>query len=154
MSDHVSRRFLDDQSIAYSVILHPPRWSSRAIAAVAHVCGADMVKPVMVKIEDRLGMAIIAADRRVDLDRLRAALGARSVDLADEWEFKDRFPDCETGAMPPFGHLYSIPVYADVSLRERRGVAFSAGAHHETIRLRGEDFLRLVRARWICGLAC
>jgi len=51
----------------------------------------------------------------VRLDKLAAKVG-KSVRLATEAEFSNLFPDCELGAMPPFGSLYNLPVYVDESL--------------------------------------
>jgi len=80
----------------------------------------------------------------VDLDRLRSLTGARAVELASELEFKDAFPDCETGAMPPFGNLYDMAVYADASLAENEEITFSAGTHRELVRMGWDDMVRLV----------
>jgi len=71
------------------------------------------------------------------------------VELASEDEFKDQFPECEIGAMPPFGNLYGIDVFADESLAKAKEIAFNAGSHRELIRLGWEDFERLVKPKMI-----
>ena len=98
----------------------------------------------MVKIDGILAMAVVPAPAHVDLDRLRALTGARVVELATEREFKDAFPDCETGAMPPFGNLYDMCVYADASLAENEDITFTAGTHRELVRMSWDDMERLV----------
>ena len=70
--------------------------------------------------------------------------GAKTVVIASAREFQDAFPDCETGAMPPFGNLYEMPVYADRGLSENVEITFSAGTHHELVRMRSDDRARLV----------
>jgi Ala-tRNA(Pro) deacylase len=89
-------------------------------------------------------MAVIPASFHVDLERIRKVTGAQTIEVATEVEFKDAFPDCETGAMPPFGLLYDMPVYADKSLAENEEITFSAGTHRELVRMNWDDLLRLV----------
>jgi Ala-tRNA(Pro) deacylase len=90
-------------------------------------------------------MAVLPASSQVGRALLSAAAGAKHAVLASEQEFKDRFPDCETGAMPPFGNLYDLRVFADESLRQDKEIAFNAGSHRELDRMAWEDFERLVR---------
>jgi len=138
------REFLDSHNIKYLVISHSLAYTAQGIAALAHVSGKKLAKTVIVKIDGVLAMAVIPASEHVDLDRLRTLTGAKTVEIATEREFKDAFPDCETGAMPPFGNLYDMPVYADVSLSLNEEITFSAGTHRELVRMRWEDMARLV----------
>ena len=138
------REFLDSHNIKYMVISHSLAYTAQGVAALAHVSGKKLAKTVIVKIDDILAMAVIPASDHVDLDQLRMLTGARTVEVASEREFKDAFPDCETGAMPPFGNLYDMPVYADISLSQYEEITFSAGTHRELVRMRWEDMARLV----------
>ena len=90
-------------------------------------------------------MAVLPASYDIDLSSLRVATGARSVSLAKESEFKDRFPECEIGAMPPFGNLYGMAVYVDESLTKDKDIAFNAGSHNELLQVCYADFERLVK---------
>ena len=136
--------FLDRHEIKYVVISHSVAYTAQGIAALTHISGKELAKTVMVKIDGALAMAVLPASLHVDLLRLKALAGAKSVELASEAEFKERFPDCETGAMPPFGNLYDVPVFADESLARDKEIAFNAGSHRELLRLAWEDFVRLV----------
>jgi Ala-tRNA(Pro) deacylase len=138
------RTFLDSHQVKYLVISHSLAYTAQGVAALAHVPGKQLAKTVIVKIDGILAMAVLPASLHVDLDRLRKLTGAQAVELATESEFKDAFPDCETGAMPPFGNLYDMPVYADSSLAEHEEITFSAGTHRELVRMSWEDMLRLV----------
>ena len=138
------REFLDSHNIKYLVISHSLAYTAQGVAALAHVSGKKLAKTVIVKIDGILAMAVIPASEHVDLDQLRTLTGARTVEIATEREFKDVFPDCETGAMPPFGNLYDMPVYADISLSQFEEITFSAGTHRELVRMRWEDMARLV----------
>lgn len=138
------REFLDSQHVKYMVISHSIAYTAQGIAALTHCSGKKLAKTVIVKIDGILAMAVVPAPAHVDLDRLRTLTGAQTVEIASEHEFKDAFPDCETGAMPPFGNLYAVTVYADADLAENEEITFSAGTHRELVRMNWEDMVRLV----------
>jgi len=137
------REYLDSHNIKYLVISHSVAYTAQGIAALVHLSGKKLAKTVIVRMDGALAMAVIPASLHVDLDLLRAASGARAVELATEQEFKDKFPDCETGAMPPFGNLYGMEVYADPSLGEHEEITFNAGTHRELMRMAWADVVRL-----------
>lgn len=139
------RKFLDSHHIKYLIITHSLAYTAQGIAALTHVSGKKLAKTVIVKIDGILAMAVVPASLHVDLDQLRSLTGAQTVEVASEQEFKDAFPDCETGAMPPFGNLYDMQVYADESLAESEEITFNAGTHHELLRMRWNDLVRLVK---------
>ncbi|MBI4539082.1 MAG: YbaK/EbsC family protein [Gemmatimonadetes bacterium] len=139
--------FLDSHRIKYVAIRHSTAYTSQEIAASAHIPGKELAKTVMVKVDGRMAMAVLPASLRVDFDRLKQAAGAGRVELATEAEFKGMFPDCEPGAMPPFGNLYGMEVFADETLAEDEEIAFNAGSHTELIRLSYGDFERLAGPR-------
>ena len=139
------KEFLDHEGIKYVTIRHSPAFTSQEIAASAHVRGRELAKTVVVKLDGRMALAVLPASVKVDLELLRRASGARLVELATEPDFINAFPECELGAMPPFGNLYRMPVYVDEQLSEDVEIAFNAGTHSELIRLAYDDFERLVR---------
>jgi Ala-tRNA(Pro) deacylase len=146
------KEFLDSHQVKYIVISHSPAYTAQGIAAIAHISGKELAKTVIVKIDGALAMAVLPASHQVDLARLKAAAGAGSAEVVPESEFKGRFPDCETGAMPPFGNLYAMTVYADEGLAKDKEIAFNAGTHRELVRLAWEDFARLVKPK-VVGFA-
>ena len=139
------RMFLDSHHVKYVVISHSKAFTAQGIAAVSHISGKELAKTVIVKLDGALGMAVLPASFQVDLLALKKAVGVRTADLASEREFKQHFPDCETGAMPPFGNLYGIPVYVDETLTRDKEIAFNAGSHYELIKLAYADFEQLVQ---------
>ncbi len=144
MSLTTLKQFLDNNQIKYIVISHSLAYTAQGIAALAKIPGKELAKTVIVKIDGALlAMAVVPASRQVDLAMLKSVANAKSVELAAESEFRDRFHDCETGAMPPFGNLYGMPVFADESLAQDQEIAFNAGSHRELVRLAWEDFARL-----------
>jgi Ala-tRNA(Pro) deacylase len=139
------KEFLDSKHIQYIVISHSPAFTAQQIAASAHVKGKELAKTVMVKIDGNLAMAVLPASQKVDLERLREAAGADQVELASEREFRDRFPDCDLGAMPPFGNLYGLDVYVADTLTDDEEIAFNAGSFTELVRMAYRDFEQLVQ---------
>ncbi len=143
------KQFLDDNRIKYIAIRHSPAYTAQEIAASAHVSGRELAKTVMIKVNGKMAMAVLPASFHIDFEQLKEALGAQDVELATEAEFKDLFPECELGAMPPFGNLYGMDVYVADSLAEDEEIAFNAGSHTELIRLAYRDFERLVNPKVI-----
>ncbi len=141
------REFLDDNHVRYLSIRHSPAYTAMEIAALAHIPGRELAKTVMVKLDGAMAMAVLPATKRLELEAIRQAAGAQAATLASEQEFATMFPDCEAGAMPPFGNLYNMPVYADESLTADEHIAFNAGSHAELIQMTYEDFARLVQPR-------
>jgi Ala-tRNA(Pro) deacylase len=141
--------FLDSHNVRYVVISHSPAYTAQGIAGLTHISGKELAKTVIVNLDGKLVMAVVPAMFHVDLASLKRNTGAKTVVLAAEEEFQDRFPECETGAMPPFGNLYGIPVLADESLARDKEIAFNAGSHRELIRMSWEDFEKLVKPKVI-----
>lgn len=141
------KEFLDSHNVKYVSITHSRAYTAQEVAASTHIRGKEFAKTVMVKLDGKMAMAMLPATRKVDLDALKQAAGAQKAELATEQEFQYMFPGCETGAMPPFGNLYGMEVYADTSLREDEEIAFNAGSHTEVIRMAYRDFERLVNPK-------
>jgi Ala-tRNA(Pro) deacylase len=141
--------FLDAHNVAYVVISHSPAYTAQGVAGLAHISGKELAKTVIVKLDGKLVMAVLPAKFHVDFELLRKTANAKTVALAAEDEFKDQFPECETGAMPPFGNLYGIPVFADDSLEKDKEIAFNAGTHRELIRMTWADFKKLAEPKVI-----
>lgn len=139
------KEFLNSQKVKYVSISHSPAFTAMEVAASAHVAGKELAKTVIVKVDGKMAMVVIPATSRVDFDILKRQIGAQHVELAAEREFRDKFPECELGAMPPFGNLYGMQLFVSESLAQEEELAFSAGSHNELIRLKYEDFERLTK---------
>lgn len=138
--------YLNSQAVPYSLIeQQAPVYTAQEIAAAAHISGKQLAKTVLVKLDGVLAMAVLPAAQRVHLSKLRDLVGAHSAELAHESDMRARFPDCQVGAMPPFGNLYGVPVYAAQSLAGEIQIAFCAGSHTELVQMRFDDFARLAQ---------
>ena len=143
------KEFLDHQHVAYSSIPHSETFTAQETAEAAHVPGYELAKTIMVELDGKMAMVVVPATRKIVLQDLREVTGAAKVRFATEEEFKRLFPDCEIGAMPPFGNLYGIDVFVAPGLAADREIAFNAGTHTEVIRLAYSDFDRLVHPKVI-----
>jgi len=139
------KEYLDNHGVRYVSIRHSPAFTAAEVAASAHVAGRDFAKTIVVHIDGSLALVVLPASRRLVLSDLRELLQSPTARLATEAEFRDFFPDCELGAMPPFGNLYGLPVYVAESLAQEKEIVFNAGTHTEVIKMDYEDFDELVR---------
>jgi Ala-tRNA(Pro) deacylase len=138
-------RYLDEQNVKYVIMQHSKAYTAQEIAEAVHVPGRHFAKCVIVKIDGRLAMAVLPATDHVDLQRMAQSVGAKTVELAKEEEFQDSFPDCEVGAMPPFGNLFDMEVFVSPHLTAADLIAFNAGSHTEVMQLSYDSFERLVK---------
>ena len=146
------KKFLDENHVKYEVRSHDKTFTAQGLASAEHISGKEVAKVVLLKLGGgSYAMAVVPAHRLVDMDHVRKVSG-ESAALADEGEFQALFPDCEIGAMSPFGNLYNIPVYTDEALAKDEEIEFNAGTHTEAIRMKFADFERLVRPK-ICKLS-
>ncbi|MDH3533034.1 MAG: YbaK/EbsC family protein [Gammaproteobacteria bacterium] len=143
------KEYLDQHHVEYITISHSPAYTAQRIAELTHIPGKELAKTVIVKADDEFAMAVLPASRRVDLDYLQRSVAADHVEIANEAEFKRLFPDCEVGAMPPFGNLYGMDVYVAEQLAEDEEIAFNAGSHTELVQMAYKDFARLVAPKVI-----
>ncbi|MGD8370208.1 MAG: YbaK/EbsC family protein [Syntrophobacterales bacterium] len=139
--------FLDKHKIKHEVISHSLAYTAQEIAASAHIPGKKLAKTVIVRIDGNVAMAVLPASYRIDLKLFKNTIGARKLELLQEEEFKDMFPDCDIGAMPPFGNLYDMEVLVAESLAEEEEIAFNAGCHTEVIKMAYKDYESLVKPK-------
>ena len=136
---------LDEAKVPYEVYNHALAYTAQEIAARQHVSGNELAKVVMIEADDQLVMGVIRGNDKIALHVVEESLNVRHARLATEDEFIARFPECEVGAMPPFGHLFGLSVYVDPALAKDEYIYFNAGNHVQTVRLRYQDFARLVQ---------
>ena len=141
------KKFLDDNQIGYDVMHHDPAFTAQELSARMHISGYEFVKVVVVKLDGAYALAALSAPLRINFRALAEAAGAKRCSLASEEEFQQLFPDCELGAMPPFGNLYNLPTFVDQDVTHSENIVINAGTHAEAIRLRYADFSRLARPR-------
>jgi Ala-tRNA(Pro) deacylase len=138
------KEFLDSSGIVYHVMTHKVAYTAQDVAAKQGVTGWQVAKSVVLKCDDDFMLVVLQAPAMVDFERLREALGCKEARLASESEMERLFPGVELGAESPFGNLYELPVYIDRGLSEMSEIVFNAGTHTETIRMKYEDYERLV----------
>ena len=132
--------FLNERQVPFQRLHHAPAYTANRVAQALHVPGREMAKSVLVRTAQGYVLTVLPATHRVDLDRLRQDLHEGDIDLASEAEMERIFPDCERGAMPPFGSLYDLPTLVDESLAEDDQIVFEGQDHEEAIRMSYRDF--------------
>ncbi len=139
------KKFLNDNNAKYQIISHSLAYTALEVAEAAKVSGYELAKTVMVKADGKMIMVVLPARYKLDLSLVKKARNANLVSVATEEEFAEHFPDCEIGAMPPFGHLYDLPLYVAQELTQDQTIAFNAGSHLEVIKMTYADYARLAK---------
>jgi len=140
--------YLKSNKVKFKTLKHKAVYTAQEIAGAQHVPGKEFIKTIMVKLNgNKFFMMAMPASCKIDFKKLKSASGAKTVELAKEAEFKSLFPDCDIGAMPPFGNLYDIPVVVDKTVEEDEKIVFNAGNHKETIMMKYSDFKKLVKPK-------
>lgn len=135
--------FLHEAHVPYMVLPHRPAFTAQEEAAAAHVPGRDWAKVVVCFVDDEPVEALVPASSVVNMERLLDLAGGKTIRLAEERELRRLFPDCEVGAMPPFGPLYGQTVYVDAELASEPEIVFNAGTHRDAIAMRWNDFVKM-----------
>jgi len=137
--------YFHENRVACQFMTHPTAYTAQEVAAAQHVSGKQVAKVVIVRADERNIMLVLPASAHIDFPKLQALLGAKGVRLAKEEEFSGIFPDCDLGAMPPFGNFYGLPVYVDKSLANVKEIVFRAGTHRDTAKIAYADYVRLAQ---------
>ena len=138
------KEFLDSKNIEYVSIYHAAASTSQRIAATSHIPGKELAKAVVIKVDGKMAMAVLPASHSINFELFKKAVNVGKVELAGELAFVNLFPDCEVGAMPPFGNLYGMDVFVAKILSEDEEISFNAGTHTELIRMAYADFIKIV----------
>jgi len=139
--------FLKKKKIKFQKIVHAETFTSQQTAQAEHMSGRQVAKVVIVKADGKDVMAVLPASHKLDLVKLKSVLKAKELRLEEEQEFIKIFPDCEKGAMPPFGALYDVPLYIDKSFTENKSISFNAGNHKESVKMTYEDYEKLAKPK-------
>lgn len=137
-------QFLNDQHADYELIAHDPTRSAVETAKVCHVPAWQMAKAVLLDTEQDYLLAVLPADRRLELAELRTDLGMKPH-LAGEKQIAAIFDDCAFGAVPPIGTGYGVMTIIDDSLDEASDIYFEAGDHASLVHMSGAEFSRLTK---------
>jgi Ala-tRNA(Pro) deacylase len=138
---------LTSRRISFERLHHRPAYTSQRMAQLLHVSGKEVAKTVLLRTDEGYVMTVLPANQQVDLEEVRQCLGVEWVEMASESEMDRVFPDCERGAMPPFGSLYHLQTLVDESLAEDDQIVFEAQNHEEAIRMAYRDYEALEHPR-------
>lgn len=141
------KAYLDEHIVPYDIIHHQRDFTAQETAAHTHTPGSAFAKTVILEADSRYVMAVIPAHQKLDLQKVKKAIAATEIRLAEEAEIKKLCPDCEVGAMPPFGALYKMPVIACPEITKNNLITFNAGTHEDAIRIQYSDFSKLAQPK-------
>jgi len=141
------KEYLEKNRVRHEVGYHERVYTSQEVAAAMHVPGKELAKVVIVKADGKMLMLVLPASYRAETKKLKKVLQCKKLQIAKERDFEELFPDCEVGAMPPFGNLYHLEVWVDQVLTEDEMIVFRAGSHVETLKIKYSDYSRLVNPR-------
>ncbi len=136
-------KLLKENQVKFELRHHPARYTAQEVAAAEHITGEDVAKVVLVRAGGDFAMCVVPATYVLDMAQVKEAAGAEDVALATEEEIAKIFPDCEIGAMPPFGKPYGLTLYVETSLAEEDRILIPAGTHEDSVLLAWEDYARL-----------
>jgi Ala-tRNA(Pro) deacylase len=139
------RDYLDSQNVSYEWLPHPQAFTGQEVAHSLHVSGKRLAKTVVLRADDRLVMAVLPASHHLVLPELKAALEVRDLEMMPEPELAKLFPDCDLGAIPPFGNLYAMETWVDRVVAESGEIVFTAGTHVDAVRMKYSDYAELVK---------
>lgn len=138
-------RYLNSNKVEFQVLEHDPAFSAHDVAVRTNIPESEMAKAILIRIEEHFWMAVLRADQRINEQLLKRTFAAKNVHLAHEEDLGLLFPDCQIGAMPPFGNLYGLPVLVEDGLAEDEEIVFNACTHTKAIRMKFRDFRRLAK---------
>ena len=139
------KMLFEEEKVPFEIMTHSESYTAQETAAGLHVPGAQLAKVVMVKADGDLIMLVLPAEHNIDFGKLKKILGSKKIVLAGEEDFGDLFPDCDLGAMPPFGNLYGVPVWVEEHMTQQQNIVFNACTHHEAARITYADYERIVQ---------
>jgi len=141
------RDYLDSQDVPYEPIHHSQAFTGQEVAHSLHMSGKRLAKAIVLAGDGKPVMAIIPASHRLNFQEFRAALEADRLEMLPEGELVKLFPDCDLGAIPPFGNLYGLGVWVERTVSDAEDVVFCAGTHEDCLRMRYSDFTKLTKPR-------
>jgi len=138
-------KFLKSNKVKFQLRHHPARFTAQEVAAAEHISGEEVAKVVILKAGEKFVMCVLPATCVLEMPKVKKAVGAKDVRLATEDEIGKLFPDCQVGAMPPFGAEYDLETYVDEHLAADEEILIPAGTHEDAVLLAWKDYQRLAK---------
>jgi Ala-tRNA(Pro) deacylase len=137
------KALLDSNNIKYEVMNHEPTFTSEQSARARGTEMKQGAKALVMKTDDAYIMAVLSAAKKVDSAKLREVANTTNLHFVDKDKVFE-LTGCKVGAVPPFGNLFGLKVFVDISLGENEIIAFNAGSNSRSIKMRYEDYIKLV----------
>lgn len=136
--------YLESQHVPFERLSHPQAFAAQEVAYSLHISGKQLAKAVVLKADDNPVMVVLPASHRLSIKDLRGLLDVHRLEMTSETELAAIFPDCELGAIPPFGNLYGMAVWVDQACSDSEEIVFCAGSHIDCLRMKYSDYAKAV----------
>lgn len=137
------RDILNKEKIEYEVLEHKPVFTSKEAAEVRGTELKQGCKALVCKTEEGFIQAVVSGAKELDIEKLQKFTLFKKIELANAKEVK-KITGCNIGSVPPLGNLFDLKVYFDKSVVDNEIVAFNAGQHTKSIKMKAKDLVKVV----------
>ena len=141
--------FLEQNKASFKVVMHAAEGQCDKVAALRGSTLKQSAKAIIIgaSISKKLKqyyMLVLRADQQVDFDKVKSAVNAKSVRMADR-EVAESLTGCVMGSIPPFSFNSDLKLIVDPGVKVLdTEIVFNAGSLQHSIFLKNSDYLRIV----------
>lgn len=125
--------------VGFQIIEHAPVYTSEEAAKIRGISLHEGLKSLVLYADGQPIMVAVPGDRKVNFKLFKKQYGVRDLRMATPEEVV-KVTGVEIGAVPPFGHIFGIPLYLDETVKSCERVVFNAGLHARSISLSRKDY--------------
>jgi len=134
---------LEVEGIKYTHYEHEPVYTSKQAAKARGDTKLHQgAKALVLQADKKLILFVLPADLQADLDALKKYLNVGKLRMASKESVKSKI-GLEVGSIPPLGSVVGLDTYVDKRLSENDEIAFNAGCHDRSIKMRFSDFTKV-----------
>ncbi|MBU1975580.1 MAG: hypothetical protein KKG59_04210 [Nanoarchaeota archaeon] len=134
---------LKQNNISFEHMKHEHVHRSEEAAKIRGTRYEEAAKALVLFGDSGFVMAVVPGPQRMDYKLLKKELGIKKLCLATPEQVQEK-TGLTIGSVPPFGNFWDVPMYIEESLLQTEFMTFSAGTHHDSVRLKVEDYLKCV----------
>ncbi len=133
---------LTKAGVTFEPYEHEAVFTSEDAAKIRNTPLSEGAKALLLYADDKPIMVTVPGDRKVDMKAFKTAYGVKDLRMATPEEV-ETVTGVRIGAVPPFGHIFSIPLYMDTHLADESFISFNAGLHTKSMRVKQSDYERV-----------
>ena len=140
------KSYLDKQGIDYEEIAHKTVYTAYDAAQTLKKELKEIAKNLLIKADNTYALVIVPADKKLDLNKIKKALSAKSVSIPKEKEMI-RILKIKPGAISSFGKLHKLETLIDKAMLNTKKAIFSTGSLTDSFFLKVKDFVQMEEAK-------